>query len=447
MSKKSLILILVAISLFLIATTIKSGWLYLVSSTMISLVTLEAITGFRATRKLEIDRESPAEVFEGDSLMVRMKINNTGRTGKYYLSIRDLQFLPPKRELAKEIKSSPGKMIWVSKQGLERRKQKRGDAGGGFTRTIGVEKLGPHESVNVRYELEAARRGVYATSGVEISSAGIFETVNIRRSIQVPSDLIVYPKTYPLDSFPFHAADYASTVKPFESSRKGTGLDYFGIRDYTPGDSLRHIHWKSSARQGKLIVKEYQHDYQYSLGVLLLLNKPAFGDLINNSMEDGLRIAASIVRHLAMIGSAPWLVAYEGGSLSILQHSGPYELMKHLALYKPPAAGEDGYGCGLKESLGRLYGTVPVTGPLAVISNIQPGILARDLSGVTEMEGNSIILLPDESYGGTRAMKRIAEDLEGLKDIAFKKRVNLFQHESGKDIGECLKEPLNIIAA
>ncbi len=42
------------------------------------------------------------------------------------------------------------------------------------------------------------------------------------------------------------------------SPRAGSGNELFGIREYRPGDSLRRIHWRSSARHGELVVREYE---------------------------------------------------------------------------------------------------------------------------------------------------------------------------------------------
>jgi uncharacterized protein (DUF58 family) len=42
-----------------------------------------------------------------------------------------------------------------------------------------------------------------------------------------------------------------------------------GLREYKPGDELRHVHWKASARRRELVVKEYEGDSQPGLEVLL----------------------------------------------------------------------------------------------------------------------------------------------------------------------------------
>jgi len=51
------------------------------------------------------------------------------------------------------------------------------------------------------------------------------------------------------------------------ASRAGTGTELFGVREYRPGDPLRRIHWRSSARHGELIVREYEPPGIQSLGI------------------------------------------------------------------------------------------------------------------------------------------------------------------------------------
>jgi len=51
--------------------------------------------------------------------------------------------------------------------------------------------------------------------------------------------------------------------------RAGSGNEIFGIREYRPGDSLRRIHWRSSARHGELVVREYEPPGVQTLGIYL----------------------------------------------------------------------------------------------------------------------------------------------------------------------------------
>jgi uncharacterized protein (DUF58 family) len=51
--------------------------------------------------------------------------------------------------------------------------------------------------------------------------------------------------------------------------RAGSGNELFGIREYRPGDSLRRIHWRSSARHGELVVREYEPPGVQTLGIFV----------------------------------------------------------------------------------------------------------------------------------------------------------------------------------
>ena len=51
--------------------------------------------------------------------------------------------------------------------------------------------------------------------------------------------------------------------------RAGSGNELFGVREYRPGDSLRRIHWRSSARHAELVVREYEPPGVQTLGILV----------------------------------------------------------------------------------------------------------------------------------------------------------------------------------
>jgi uncharacterized protein (DUF58 family) len=59
----------------------------------------------------------------------------------------------------------------------------------------------------------------------------------------------------------------------YRSAFRGTGLVFTDIREYQPGDDVKHIHWKATARTGKVFVKSYEEDRQ--LRVLLAIDASA----------------------------------------------------------------------------------------------------------------------------------------------------------------------------
>jgi uncharacterized protein (DUF58 family) len=62
-----------------------------------------------------------------------------------------------------------------------------------------------------------------------------------------------------------------TNVRELEASlaapRSGSGTEMFGVREYRPGDPLRRIHWRSSARHGELIVREFEPPGMQTLGI------------------------------------------------------------------------------------------------------------------------------------------------------------------------------------
>ncbi len=49
----------------------------------------------------------------------------------------------------------------------------------------------------------------------------------------------------------------------------GAGLDVRGVREWRPGDAVRHVHWRSTARTGRLTVLEYGEPTVDMFGVLI----------------------------------------------------------------------------------------------------------------------------------------------------------------------------------
>ncbi len=73
-------------------------------------------------------------------------------------------------------------------------------------------------------------------------------------------------------------------------------LAFHAIREYVPGDSLRHVHWRSTAKVGRLMVREYEESRRSRLAVLLGLADDDYLD------DDELELAISVAASLAAQG-------------------------------------------------------------------------------------------------------------------------------------------------
>jgi uncharacterized protein (DUF58 family) len=124
-----------------------------------------------------------------------------------------------------------------------------------------VPPVPPNHEVEVRVELTPLRRGVLRFTGVTLARPdplGLFRTLT---TIPLPRTVLILPRRYPLP-----AIALPGTVKYQEggvalAASVGQSEEYVALRDYRHGDPLRHIHWRSWARVGKPVVKEFEDEF------------------------------------------------------------------------------------------------------------------------------------------------------------------------------------------
>lgn len=440
MKRRAFVVTMVGLALLLIAATIRSGWLYLVASLMFSLVVLGFASGWLASRKLEISRECHPDAFEGDALPVRLRVENGGRLARYFLVILDNAFEGKKpRGMLAAVRRMREEHLDAMRTGHPDEGSPDARGGGLRNATIAFERIAPGESTEAHYELIAPARGVYDEAKLVFSSGGIFGMAQFTRRSAVSAPLVVYPRVSHLEYFPFRPPASAAPIEALEWARKGTGLDYYGVREYTQGDSLKHVHWRSSARQGKLIVKEYQQEFRPFAGLVVGLVEPRCGEDRDDSLEDGLRCAASILDYYAAVGVAPVTVLASGEEVRVIEEPGVFGAFDALARYAPlrlPGGAER-----LALALDEAQAVLPAGSALAVVTNADVDSIARHVAGRPDMEGASLVVVVDESYG--RQWDTGLALLEvGQLEEAVSRRINLFVVTHGREIDRCLSEPL-----
>ncbi len=103
------------------------------------------------------------------------------------------------------------------------------------------------------------RRGRFSLGPLSLVSGDPLGLFEFRRSLRVSSDIVVYPAMLPIPSF----APPLGQLPGGDAVRQRTHYittNVAGVRDYAPGDSFSRIHWRSTARRNRLIVKEFELD-------------------------------------------------------------------------------------------------------------------------------------------------------------------------------------------
>ena len=128
----------------------------------------------------------------------------------------------------------------------------------------------PRRSVKVfdRQTL-AIRRGDFKLNAITLRGgdpAGLFYR---ETTVSLPASVIIYPPVEPVPDLLLHQheATQATTGDPISAA--GTSQDFFGVREYNHADGMRYIHWRSSAKFGKFMVKEFERNAVMSVAVLL----------------------------------------------------------------------------------------------------------------------------------------------------------------------------------
>lgn len=143
----------------------------------------------------------------------------------------------------------------------------------------------PRSSKSVRAEVTPTRRGLAVLDQVSISSrfpVGFLEKTITART---RSNVIVHPRVVALDREWVRALAGRAAESPHTQRRAGAGDEFFGLREYSPGDPVRRIAWRASARTDTLVVRQHTQRRARTLWILLDDSAPD---------EDAVTLAASI---------------------------------------------------------------------------------------------------------------------------------------------------------
>ncbi|MHB2016187.1 MAG: DUF58 domain-containing protein [Candidatus Xenobia bacterium] len=154
--------------------------------------------------------------------------------------------------------------------------------------------LAAGEQIEFRRSFSANWRGQYLLEPPVIGTALPFGLIRFGFKPHGARHILISPRLHPIQGMHLFAGmRYQPGGIPLASST-GESLEFVGVREYRPGDSLRKIHWKLWARRGEPVVKEFQQEYYSRVALVLDTFMPKrYGADMENAFEGAVSTAAS----------------------------------------------------------------------------------------------------------------------------------------------------------
>jgi len=105
---------------------------------------------------------------------------------------------------------------------------------------------------------------------VSVTASDHFGLFRLERQIETPDRLLIYPQTVRLRRIDLRPQRTLGFAGPISTRRAGSGVDFYGVREYVLGDRLRKINWRVSAlHDRRLFTNEFQQESLADIGLIL----------------------------------------------------------------------------------------------------------------------------------------------------------------------------------
>ncbi len=273
------------------------------------------------------------------------------------------------------------------------------------------------------------KRGCYHLGLVKLTAADPLEIFTSTRTLGKEQEIIIYPSTIDLPIFNFTSFS-GSGLKSGNQSISGISSRAYSVREFTSGDSLHHIHWRSTARMGKLMVKTFEAERSYNppkvAWILLDMNEKAhFGRGEETSEEYTITIAASMVKSCLQSGMQVGIVASDERHSLIKPETGEQQLWDILETFALMKANKE---LTLSELLSYHLDKFRYNPLVIIIATSASENLVEAVSQLRNRVASMLVILMDAaSFGGPPRSIQMAQILirSGVQVYTIGKGTNL----------------------
>ncbi|MBL0212621.1 MAG: DUF58 domain-containing protein [Myxococcales bacterium] len=220
-TREGRLIVVLSVGVGFAALNTGNNLLYLLLGWLLSFIIASGILSEMTLKKLEVSRRPPPRVFAGEPFLMEVLIaNQKPKRASFSIEVEDLTGTTPIDKRCYFLKIPAGK------------------------------------SQRTSYRHTYARRGLYTLTGYRVATKFPFALFRKSRDVDAPLDVLVYPARVAVPRPPPRTTSRGETT----ADRLGRRGEFFGLRERRTGDDRRDIHWRSSARTGRLLVREYEDE-------------------------------------------------------------------------------------------------------------------------------------------------------------------------------------------
>ncbi len=177
-------------------------------------------------------------------------------------------------------------------------------AGMGSTTPARVVRLPADTCTEITTDLVCARWGGYLAGGMSLRAPGPLGLVRFEQTVPAAVRVRVYPRPESVRALPRPAATHVGAGN-YVTRARGEGLEFADLRPHVPGDRLRQVNWRVSARRGQLHVNDYHPER--NADVVLFLDsftdtRDEAGGTIDMTVRAAAALAAAYLRTRDRVG-------------------------------------------------------------------------------------------------------------------------------------------------
>ncbi|MFQ5991931.1 MAG: DUF58 domain-containing protein [Nitrospiraceae bacterium] len=287
--------VLLTLAVGIAAINTGNNLLYLLLAMMLSLIIMSGLLSEQCLKQLDVRRRMPEHIFANRPATASLSVTNCKRRLPTF-SLRVV-------DMIEETEVDRGMYLF---------------------------HLPPRATVVHTYPTLIPRRGLYRIEQVKLFTRFPFGLFIKAATIPLLSEVIVYPDIKPLPTALLQ--DLSALGQDLAVPRRGSGVALYNLRNYRAGDDSRTIHWKTSARLSRLMVREHEAEDQRRVTLVL----PTCGSYMGDpAFERAVELIASLASFYYQQGYA---IRAMVGDVEVPYGQGVahyYQLLRVLGLCQP----------------------------------------------------------------------------------------------------------------